>query len=177
MRRRIFLALAALVVAAPAFVAAQDDPIVVYLVRHAERADDGADPGMATTDDPPLSTAGWERAYLLARVLADAGLTAIHSTDRKRTRWTGQPTSEATGLEIESYDQSDVIGFARRLSAMPGRHLVLGHSNTIPQLVEALGGDPGDPIEKLEYDRLYIVSLIDGGASTVLIRFGNRYHG
>ena len=177
MRRRIFLALAALVLAAPALAAAQEEPIVVYLVRHAERADDGANPGMAVTDDPPLSAAGWERSYLLARVLADAELTRIHSTDRKRTRSTGQPTSEATGLEIEAYDPSDIIAFARRLSAMPGRHLVLGHSDTTPQLVEALGGDPGDPIEKLEYDRLYIVSLIEGGASTVLIRFGNRYHG
>ena len=173
MRRRIFLALSGLVLAAPALVAAQEDPIVVYIVRHAERADDGAE----ATDDPPLSTAGWERAYLLARVLADAALTRIHSTDFMRTRSTGQPTSEATGLDIESYDPYDLTGFAQRLSAMPGRHLVVGHSETTPSLVEALGGDPSDPIEPLEYDRLYIVTLVEGRASSVLIRFGNWYDG
>ena len=177
MRRHIFLALTALVLAAPELVTAQEDPIVVYLVRHAERADDGGGADMVTTDDPPLSTAGQERSYLLAMVLADAELTKIHSTDLKRTRWTGQPTSEMTGLDIELYDPSDLTGFARRLGAMPGRHLVVGHSNTLPQLIEALGGNPGDPIERLEYDRLYIVSIIEGKVGTVLIRFGNRYHG
>jgi phosphohistidine phosphatase SixA len=173
MRRSTFLALSGLVLAAPALVAAQEEPIVVYLVRHAERADDGA----TGTADPPLSTAGWERAYLLARVLGDAGLTRIHSTDFVRTRSTGQPTSEATGLDIESYDSSDLIGFARQLRAMPGRHLVVGHSQSTPDLVEALGGDPSEPMAPLEYDRLYIVSLYESGASTVLIRFGNRYDG
>jgi len=60
---------------------------------------------------------------------------------------------------------------------MPGRHLVLGHSNTTPQLVEALGGEPGAPIEEMEYDRLYIVTLMDGRTSTVLLRFGSPYEG
>ena len=177
MRRHIFLALTALVLAAPVLVTAQEDSIVVYLVRHAERADDGGGADMVTTEDPPLSTAGQERSYLLARVLADAELTKIHSTDLKRTRWTGQPTSEMTGLDIELYDPSDLTGFAQWLGTTPGRHLVVGHSNTLPQLIEALGGNPGDPNERLEYDRLYIVSIIEGKVGTVLIRFGNRYHG
>lgn len=173
MHRRSFLALSGLMLAAPSLVAAQEDPIVVYVVRHAERADDGA----ATTDDPPLSTAGWERAYLLARMLADAGLTQIHSTNFARTRSTGQPTSEATGLGIEPYDPRDLPGFARRLGTTPGRHLVVGHSGSSASLVEALGGPPSDPIAPLEYDRLYIVTLVEGRTSSVLIRFGNRYDG
>ena len=53
--------------------------------------------------------------------------------------------------------------------------MVLGHSNTTPQLAEALGGDPSTPIEEMEYDRLYVLTLTSTGTSTVLLRFGNPY--
>ena len=168
MRRRLFLCSATVLLAAPALVVAQEEPIVVYLVRHAERAEDG-------TSDPPISAAGWDRARLLAVMLRDAGLTRIHTTDYLRTRSTGQPIAEETGLRLREYDANDLTGFAERLRTTPGRHLVVGHSDTTPELVAALGGDPGSPIVDPEYDRLYIVTLAAGGASTVLIRFGDRY--
>ena len=187
MRRRIALSLTAALVtalaASPALpfhqlgLSAQDTPIVVYLVRHAERADDEPDYRGGETRDPPLSAAGLERAYLLARTLSDAGLTGIHTTDYQRTRQTGQPTAELTGLPLETYDPGDLNAFAGHLAAMPGRHLVLGHSNTTPELVEALGGDPGAPIGAMEYDRLYVVTITPSGTSTVLLRFGNRFAG
>lgn len=172
-RPRVLLALlltAAAAVACLAPLDAQTDPTVVFLVRHAERAEDG-------TDDPPISGAGEERAALLATMLSDADLTHVHTTDYRRTRATGRPTAEAAGLEMRLYDPDDLVAFARELRGMPGRHLVLGHSNTTPPLVEALGGDPTGPIEELEYDRLYIVTLTPEGASTVLIRFGGLYEG
>lgn len=149
---------------------AQETPTVVYLVRHAERAEDG-------TSDPAISASGRERSALLAEMLRDAGITAIHTTDLRRTRMTGRPTAEASGLTMDVYDPRDLDGFADRLRSTPGRHLILGHSNTTPQLVEALGGDPGTPIEEMEYDRLYVVTLTDRGVSTVLLRFGARYEG
>jgi phosphohistidine phosphatase SixA len=176
MRRRSFLPLASLLLAAlpsllaPSAAGAQSDATVVYLVRHAERAEDG-------TSDPVISLPGWDRSRLLAEMLADAGLTNIHTTDLRRTRGTGRPTAEAQGLDMDLYDPRDLAAFAERLRGMPGRHLVLGHSNTTPQLVSFLGGEPGDPIEELEYDRLYIVTLSDEGASTVLIRFGSPFEG
>ena len=156
--------------AAPTPATAQEQPTVVYLVRHAERAEDG-------TRDPVISLPGWDRSRLLAEMLRDAGLTQIHTTDFRRTRMTGRPATDVTGLTMEVYDPSDLAGFAARLRRTPGRHLVLGHSNTTPDLVAALGGDPGTPIDALEYDRLYIVTLTEGGASTVLIRFGKRFRG
>lgn len=166
----LILLLAALAGAVPQHAQAQSDATVVYLVRHAERAEDG-------TSDPPISEAGEARARLLASMLEDAGLTHVHTTDYKRTRSTGAPSAEAAGLEMSVYDPRDLPRFAARLHATPGRHLVLGHSNTTPQLVEALGGDAGGAIEEMEYDRLYIVTLTDAGASTVLIRFGARHGG
>ena len=170
MRRRAFLWIVALLPLVPATASAQDEPVVIYLVRHSERAEDG-------TNDPPLSEIGWARSRLLAEMLADPDVTHIHSTDYKRTRSTGQPAAEAAGLEIGEYDPTDLPGEAARLASMPGRHLVLGHSNTTPQFVEALGGEPGGPIEEFEYDRLYIVTLARGTVSTVLIRFGEKFSG
>jgi broad specificity phosphatase PhoE len=110
-------------------------------------------------------------------MVREVGITHIHSTDRRRTRETVQPTAEATGLEIAIYDASNLGAVAEQLRTLPGRHLVVGHSNTNPGLVEALGGDPGLPIELLEYDRLYILSLGEGGAQTVLLRFGELFEG
>lgn len=144
------------------------DPTVVFLVRHAERAEDG-------TSDPPISDVGAERSRLLAEMLSDVGLTHIHTTDLNRTRSTGQPAADAAGLGMTVYDPRDLHAVANEISSTPGRHLVLGHSNTTPELVAALGGDPGLPIDEMEYDRLYIVTVTVDGVSTVLLRFGERY--
>jgi broad specificity phosphatase PhoE len=108
-------------------------------------------------------------------MLKDVGLTEILSSDRIRTRETAAPTAAATGLEVSLYDLEDIPGLAERLKARKGRPLVVGHSNTTWDLVQALGGDPGPPIESLEYDRLYTVILGADGVRTVLIRFGAPY--
>lgn len=141
------------------------EPTVVYLVRHAERAEDG-------TNDPPISDAGEARARLLADMLRDAGIERVHSTDYERTRATAAPLVERLGLPVETYEGSDLAGLAERIRADGGRHLVVGHSNTTPDAVAALRGEPGPPIDEMEYDRLYIVTLTRDGASTVLLRFG-----
>ena len=160
---------------------AQEEPII-FLVRHAERADDSnANPGMVMdphmAGDPPLSEAGRVRALLLAKMLTDTGIGHIHSTDFRRTRETAQPTADAAGLAITTYNPSEPDDFAAKLRSTPGRHLVVGHSNSTPDLVTALGGDPGTPIEALEYDRLYIVTFRDGAVQTVLLRFGEAFAG
>ena len=160
---------------------AQEETLI-FLVRHTERADDGPEESRMAMDpmmreDPPLSQAGARRAALLAEMLADVGITHVHSTDYVRTRKTAQPTVEATGVAVALYDASNLDSFAQRLAATPGRHLVVGHSNTTPALVSALGGDPGDPIEPLEYDRLYLVIIKEDGVQTVLLRFGGPFQG
>jgi broad specificity phosphatase PhoE len=148
--------------------AAQEETMI-FLVRHAERADDGQ---MTGQEDPHLSEAGYARAQRLAEVLKDAGLTHLHSTDFIRTRETGEPTAEMAGLEIRLYDPRALDELAARLLATPGRHLVVGHSNSTPALVAALGGDPHGEIGHLEYDRLYLVTVGATGIDTVLLRFG-----
>jgi broad specificity phosphatase PhoE len=150
--------------------AAQEaDGTLVVLVRHAERADDHP-------TDPGLSPEGLVRAETLARMLADANLTALWTTDYRRTRQTAAPVADATGLEVQVYAAGgeDLAAFAERLRTTPGRHLVIGHSNTTSALASALGGEPGDPIDEGEYDRLYVLVIGgDGGVSTTLFRFGS----
>lgn len=152
----------------------QQPETLVFLVRHAERADDGS---MTGEEDPHLSDAGFARAGTLAQVLKDSGITRIHSTDFLRTRETAEPTARAAGLEIEIYDHRSLEDFAADLRSTPGRHLVVGHSNSTPALVEALGGDPGTAIGHLEYDRLYLLDMDGHETGTVLIRYGEPYGG
>lgn len=136
---------------------------VVYLVRHAEKADTGK--------DPELTEAGKDRAEELARFLYDAGVTHIWSTDYKRTRATAEPLATRLRLKVESYDPSKLAEFATRLKSIPGRHLVVGHSNTTPGLVQALGGEAGALMSDSEYDRFYIVTL-GSNIATIQLRFG-----
>ncbi len=166
--RLVVIALLVLGVTAPLSVLeAQEPATLVFLVRHAEKADDG-------TDDPPLTHEGAERARTLVHVLGDAGIERIFSTHYERARATAEPLAKSLGRDIELYDPGDLEGFARQLRSARGRYLVSGHSNTTPALVALLGGDPGTEIyEPTEYDRLYVVTLREGlPTGTTLLRFG-----
>ncbi len=148
---------------------APSGPVVVYAVRHAEKADNG-------TDDPPLALAGQIRVRILQGLLADAGVTHVHTTDWRRTRDTAGPIAETAGLETFVYDPGALDSLAQTIRGTPGRHLVVGHSNTTPALVSALGGDPSSPIHEMEYDRLYVVTILPGASPVVsLLRFGEPY--
>jgi phosphohistidine phosphatase SixA len=141
-------------------------PVVVYLVRHAEKA--------SGSEDPALTEAGRARALALARTLGDAGIGAIHSTDFRRTRQTAAPLAERLGIEVRTYDWDELQALAAAILAAGGRHLVVGHSDTTPELVGLLGGEPGPAIdEPSEYDRLYVVTVgPDGSVTSVLLRYG-----
>jgi phosphohistidine phosphatase SixA len=147
---------------------ADEEAAVVYLVRHAEKSDAGR--------DPQLSAAGRQRALLLANMLRDAGITRIYSTDFIRTRDTAAPLADLLDAEIGIYDGEDLDELISSLSQSGARSLVVGHSNTTPELVELLGGESGGEIDEAsEYDRLYILTIRNPGeAETVLIRYGQH---
>ncbi len=149
-----FTLLLAVLVATP--VAAQH---TVFLVRHAERADTtpGASPKMA--DDPDLSEAGRARAQSLAAALKDANITAIYATEFKRTQQTAAPLAKALGLTVKivmSKSQADLL---TQLKASKGNVLVVGHSNTVPDVIKDLGVTTSVKIDDMEFDNMFLVSM------------------
>lgn len=142
-------------------------PSLVVLVRHAER--DGS-----SADDPELTERGSGRAGELARILGDVGITAIHTTDFVRTRRTAEPLANRLGIETEIFDYRDLASLAAALRGRPGRHLVVGHSNTTDELAVLLGGrSHGSIADGWEYDRLYLLTPApDSSMTTVLMRYG-----
>lgn len=136
----------------------------IYLVRHAEK-----EPGR----DPQLTPEGRLRAVDLAAYLKAAKLSAIYSTNLRRTRQTAGPISLATEIPVIFYDPSKLEEFATQLRARSGNILVVGHSNTTPDLAAALGGEAGAPIvEATEYDRLYVLTIKDATVVTEIQHFG-----
>ena len=113
----------------------EQKPLVVILLRHAEKVDDSA--------DPELSEEGKQRADQLAKMLRDTNIDKIHSTDFKRTKSTAGPLAGVKKADIEIYNPRRLVEFAAQLKAAGGTHVVVGHSNTTPQLVELLGGVAG----------------------------------
>jgi phosphohistidine phosphatase SixA len=169
MRRLIGAGLIALAAFAVSPAAAQGpavpaDGAVLILVRHAETQPDG-------TRNPPLSPEGQDRARRLAEVLVDADLDAVYSTDYIRTRDTATPVAERLSVAVTLYDPGDLPTFAGQLLGRGGRALVVGHSNTTPALVEALGGEPGAPIIESEHDRLYVLVAEADRIRTIQLRY------
>jgi phosphohistidine phosphatase SixA len=169
MRRSVVLA--AILLSGASRAAAQR---VVFVVRHAEKATSANDPGV------PLSEAGRARGQRLARILEDAGVTAIFSTDYRRTRETAEPIARSRRLEIRTYAAKDASGrqspeeLVRTLSRdfSGDAVLVVGHSDTVPALVRALGCRADVAIGPDEYDNLFIVVPRPGSDPALLrLRF------
>ena len=136
-------------------------PTVVLLVRHAEKA---AQPAQ----DPPLTEAGAARAQALVAVARDAGVTAIITTQYERTRKTAEPTALALRVTPEVVDAGPVAQHAKAVADQVLKHaggtvLVVGHSNTIPAIVGALGAPQPRDLCDSEYDQLFVVVIGDTG--------------
>jgi broad specificity phosphatase PhoE len=144
----------------------------VIFVRHAERADGGAGTGTMTgaPADPLLSPAGEARAAKLAGMLADAGVTAIFATEFKRTQDTGKPLAAKLGIQVQVMPAKDTAALVARLKTDHARGVVLliGHSNTVPDLIKALGGR-AVTMRDDEYDAMYILTPATG--TLTLIRY------
>ena len=151
MTLRLFICLLAFFFAARATA----QPPVIFLVRHAERA---AISGHVPSDTG-LSPAGRKRADALARVLQDAQITAVYTTEYKRTRETAVPIAQSLGIKPEVIPGDDLRGLIAKLKASSGNVLVVGHSNTLPQIINALGVSSRVTVAESDYDNLFLVFL------------------
>jgi broad specificity phosphatase PhoE len=142
---------------------------LVFVVRHAERAD-GAAQQMQGQADPPLSKAGEARAAKLAGMLADAGIKAIYVTEFRRTQDTARPLATRLGLVAQPVSFRDTSALVSKLRNEHAGDIVLvvGHSNTVPAIIKALGG-PEVTIAESEYDNLFIV--VPSAGTLTRIRF------
>ena len=160
---------------------APQKPVAVFLLRHAETAEP-----TGSGSDPQLSDKGVERAMDLAQLLGKSGVTHLFATEFTRTQATLNPLASKLGLAVEEVPAGEAARQAELLRDLPPGSVavVAGHSNTIPALVEALGGELGDLTEHPthgkvfdhdSYDRLALVTLPVGTASaaqTIELRYG-----
>ncbi|MEZ5499882.1 MAG: phosphoglycerate mutase family protein [Steroidobacteraceae bacterium] len=150
--------LAILLLAVGAILWLQNSTTTIVLVRHADKE-------LVSIDDPPLSSAGSERAAGLARLFGARDgqrIQAIYVSNTRRARETARPLADALAIEPTIYDAAaskELVG--RILREHRGELvLVVGHSNTVPQMVEQLaGGTTVTPIRDDDYSNLYIVTL------------------
>jgi broad specificity phosphatase PhoE len=170
MRDRLRLAVATialLALVAAAIVIFWNPRTVVLLVRHAERA---AQAG----NDPPLSMAGEERAETLAHVAGDAGVSAVFVSEFQRTQQTAAPLAMALGLTPIEIPAADVAALVTEIRGRRGSTiLVVGHSNTVPQIIDELGGGIVPAIAENEFDNLYVLFIPRWGSPRLVrLKYG-----
>ena len=156
-------------------VLAQDQfsPITIFIVRHAEKAE-------TPPQDPPLSEKGSRRAAELARVLSASHIKAVYTSQFQRTRLTGETVAKQSGASTEAFvlksdpanprrisDQSTQESATKLLAHVGESVLVVGHTNSIPDLIKALGGGSVAAIDEKTYDDLFIVTVFAKGQAQV----------
>jgi phosphohistidine phosphatase SixA len=142
--------------------------ITVLLLRH---ADIDLPPA---SDNPPLNAAGMERANELVRVAGTAGIAAAFTSSRVRTKQTVQPLAARLGIEPREVSPPDVFAEEILSGTVGDVVLVAGHSNTIPEMIAALGAPPlSSTIGEREFDNLFVVTVAGSGTANVLgLKYG-----
>ena len=136
----------------------QSTGMTVYLVRHAEKQEG---------KNPSLLAVGEERAQDLAHMFAATGVTHVFSTDYLRTQETAAPLAKLAGVEVLPYDGFKLPDLVDDLRQLPQGSVavVVGHSNTSPQLYSMLGAghakglDDKGNIPDEAFDRIYFTHL------------------
>ena len=164
-----------LALASVLFIVPQEEfkPITVYLVRHAERADE-------PRQDPPLTEKGTARAQELARILGNANIKAIITSQFSRTKLTAEPIAKQANVTVTSISLSLNPSNPRMISEQSTTEvtnkileragesvLVVGHSNSIPDVIKMLGGDVTPTIDEKKFDDLFVVTVYAKGKAKV----------
>jgi broad specificity phosphatase PhoE len=146
----------------------------VYIVRHAEKLTDDL-----KEKDPELSQEGSERAFELAKELKGKKIDSIFSTNFKRAKLTGFPLADKIGIAIKTYNQAETKALATELieNAKGKNILIVCHSNTVLQMIEAFGGQK--PVKQLtdnDYDYLFTLTMKGKKVNVKTGRYGKSHH-
>jgi phosphohistidine phosphatase SixA len=132
----------------------------VFVMRHAEKLVSNP-----TDADPPLAPAGEARALELAQHFGAAPkgqrLDAIIVTQLRRTQDTVRPLANRLGIPVIVVPADEPGRAAKRALSeyRGGRVLIVGHSDTVPTIVEELSGVDVGAMSEAEYGILYVVSV------------------
>ncbi len=134
----------------------------IYVVRHAEKATPAVNATQAEKSNPDLSTEGNVRAVVLQQRLSSQKVKSIYSTNYKRTIQTATPLANSNKIPIVTYHASmdSIVSLANRVkSNKKGNVLIVGHSNTIDNITNALVGEKvvAADIPETDYDNLFII--------------------
>lgn len=147
--RLSLLALAALAGACATATAEPAASAAYYVMRHLNTPEGER--------DPELTAEGQRRAALLADWFHGERPAAIYVTDFRRTRQTAAPLAARLGLTPIVYDPADTPGLVARVRAGPLPALIVGHSNTVPDIVEALGGTRPAPLVHADFGDIWTI--------------------
>jgi broad specificity phosphatase PhoE len=131
----------------------------VFVVRHGEKFSE---------EDERLTDAGKARAVRLASMLRDSGIAAVYSTDTERTIGTAKPLADALGQKVRIYPNNSALIETLHRENATDVVLVVGHSNSLPALLESLGCAEEIKIASDEYDNLFVVVPQKGGKPMLL---------
>ncbi len=163
MTKKLMLLLYIFILLTPVFAQTESALTTVILVRHAEKS-------TTPKDDPLLTDAGKSRASHLADMLSSAGVQAIYTSQYERTKLTAEPIAKKLSLNPTVIDAAKSNEFA---NAIRGKNtgqvvLVVGHSNTLPEIIHALGGPEIPELDDQEYDSFFVLSVPESGESKLL---------
>ena len=164
-RRLTAAALSLLLAASPAL--AQ----TVVIVRHGEK--------VSPDGDPDLSAAGQARAQALAASLAEAKVSMVLATPLKRTQQTGQPAADAAGLKVVpialdggAAAHAQRVADAARKAPAGATVLIVGHSNTVTDIAQALGDPAPETLTDCDYDHMTVIQLGGAAPKAIHARYG-----
>ncbi len=156
MRYRSLLALCFFVLPTQAY-----DSFSIYLVRHGEK--------QAVKEDPKLTQCGKLRAEQIANMLAQTNIKHIYSTPYQRTMATAAPFAKQNKLAIKQYSPAKLAQFSQQLLKQKESALVVGHSNTTPQLAALLSEVEVAEITEKQYRNLYQIHVSSSGKTVTLL--------
>ncbi|KLI64349.1 histidine phosphatase family protein [Aurantiacibacter marinus] len=120
----------------------------IFVIRHLQKEQG---------DDPSLTSEGAAAAERLAHLLADEDISAIYATRTRRAMETAAPLANMTDIAITAYDPQNPEALATPVAENEGAVLVVGHSNTVPDLIVRFGGNSAPQLTEEDYGTVFAI--------------------
>ena len=157
---RIAAAALVLILAGCAYIAPIQPASTFYVMRHLHTPEGAA--------DPDLTAEGQRQAQLLANWFGTEPPATIFVSNTKRAQQTAAPLAAKLGITPIVYDPRNTAALMGEVMKEPPPVLIVGHSNTVPDIVAALGGERPGPLVHEDFGDVWRIR----GRSMVRSRIG-----